>query len=139
MCEKWIVYLTLRKRNYPKIWKDKLSRRQRNFLSRFISSFAIREKLWHHTHMLDSGDLVVKSNEIHWIIHLFNILDIFHFFKKLEYHRLQNFINNIDLRKLDIEPFLFTFYLHKAVTYFRPTLFTSLKLHWICLHCLNYN
>ena len=39
-------------------------------------------------------DLVVTSNENHWIINLFNIVEIFHLFNKFENHWFQNFSNN---------------------------------------------
>ena len=34
-------------------------------------------------------------------MHLFNIIEIFNKFKIFEYHRIQNFSNNVDLRKQD--------------------------------------
>ena len=46
--------------------------------------------------------LVVTSIENHQIIHLFNIVEIFNKLKIFEYHQIGNFINNIELRKLDI-------------------------------------
>ena len=45
--------------------------------------------------------LMVTSNQNHQIMHLFNIIEIFNKFKIFEYHRIQNFSNNVDLRKQD--------------------------------------
>ena len=44
-------------------------------------------------------DLIVMLTKEHQIILLFNIIKIFHKFKIFEYHQIQNFINNMDLRK----------------------------------------
>ena len=46
-------------------------------------------------------DLVVTLNENHQIIHLLKIIEILNKFKIFKYHRIGNFSNIIDLRKLD--------------------------------------
>ena len=44
--------------------------------------------------------VVVTSIENHQIIHLFNIVEIFHYIKKFEYNRIGNFSNNFLLKNL---------------------------------------
>ena len=44
---------------------------------------------------------VVTSTQNHWIIHLFNIIEILNKFKIFQDHQIRKFSNNIDLRKLD--------------------------------------
>ena len=46
-------------------------------------------------------DIVVTWIENHWIIHLFNIIEILKTFKIFKYHWIGKCINNINLRKLD--------------------------------------
>ena len=47
------------------------------------------------------GAFVVTSNQNHWIIHLFNIIQILNKYKIFQDHRIRKFSDNIDLRKLD--------------------------------------
>ena len=61
------------------------------------------DRVWLKPYINFKWDLVVTSNENHQIIHLFNIVEIFHLFKKLEYHQFQNFSNNIDFRWLSLD------------------------------------
>ena len=51
--------------------------------------------------MLRKRELVVTSNENHWINISFNIIEIFQKCKIFEYHWIQKFSNNADLRKQD--------------------------------------
>ena len=44
---------------------------------------------------------VVTSTQNHWIIHLFNIIEILNKYKIFQDHRIRKFSNNIDSRKQD--------------------------------------
>ena len=44
---------------------------------------------------------MVTPTKKHWVILLFNIIEIFHKLKIFEYHWIQKFTNNADLKKQD--------------------------------------
>ena len=92
---------------------------------------------------LKMGDLVVTSIENHRIIHLFNIIKIFNKLKIFDYHLIQNFSKNVDLRKQD---FLSQEEIsHLSLFVNKDVLRSWINIDWkqwlisdpLCLHCLH--
>ena len=80
----------------------------------------------HSECLLKYGEVVVTPTQKRWIILLFNIIEIFHKFKKFEYHQIQKLTNKVDLKKQD---FLIQYHFSSSIKSF------SVKLTWrqICL------
>ena len=66
-----------------------------------LSSFSLFYKLNRNISNISYWAFVVTSTQNHWIIHLFNIIEILNKYKIFQDHQIRKFSNNIDLRKLD--------------------------------------